>query len=159
MELHIREASPCIQFFCDLYQPLFRQLPGTEPPPAGFSLFPPSVRGEIKFSCKWNIHFHSATDGHLNLKQLFDATSRHCFASWNTFPLMSLPSPTVPSSRGWSRSERPFGCDFVKSRIPKKLYSLLQSLEICLSHFRWDVRTDPRRGGTWGACEWRVHSL
>ncbi len=47
-----------------------RQLPCPKPPPAGFSLLPLAVRGEIKFRWKWNIHFHSATDGHLNLIQL-----------------------------------------------------------------------------------------
>lgn len=58
-----------------------------------------SVKGEIKFWWKWNIHFHSATDGHLNLIQLL-IQHLHCsFSSPNT----SLPhssDPTIPPSFG-----------------------------------------------------------
>lgn len=37
----------------------------------------------------------------------------------------------------------PLGFDFVQSRIAKYHYSFPRSLEICLSHFRWDICTNP----------------
>lgn len=57
-------------------------------------------------------------------------------------PSLFSPQPYRPPV-GNPQYNHPFEFDFVKTRIPKYHYSFLRSLEICLSHFRWDICTNP----------------
>lgn len=161
MELHIKVASLCIQFFCDLYKPLFIFITTTPRPSASASSLllahSISLRGEIKFWWKWNIHFHSATDGHLNLIQLLMRHPHCSFSSPNTSSSPALLTQLYrPPLGNLNTGKSFFESGFVEKQISKLPLHLVACSGNVSMFFQMKHLNTPRR---WGSREGWVESV